>query len=375
MKKFLSALLAAAAAVLSHAQTPTYLHVPSPRGTRVESARWAVQQARALGYEGVVIPVGTDQIQDPLKTDWSGFSATVNDALTAGLRVHLRLLQNVPVKAYQNGVVVGQTAWVTRYNGGKTWSQPFRPPLTVCPFISKLVWQRATDILVDACAAHHLNPSLVASEELTNEPGIRGAGGSYFGSSFAEGVWPAGAEGSIEPYFWSMLRLLRYSYSSRGIPTYAVTLEGTAGAAGDTELSCVVGPDALRVSQGCTGWGFNRYASSAAASPVLAAQYWSSRATAQISRMRRNPLIANRPLFNTEFGMKNSNALMVGLSEDVSVSDYRCAVMRAQRSLPGVGGGWFLSISTNSLGSGYQLFDAQGFAIGGLVGPSLLGAP
>src|SRR5580765_2151076 len=100
MKRIFSFLLCIASACVVYAQNASYLHIPSPRGTRVAAARWAVKEAHLLGYEGVVIPVGTDQIQDPLKTDWSGFIATVNDALDDGLRVHLRLLQNVPVRAY-----------------------------------------------------------------------------------------------------------------------------------------------------------------------------------------------------------------------------------------------------------------------------------
>ena len=170
-----------------------------------------------------------------------------------------------------------------------------------------------------------------------------------------------------------MLRSLRYSYSARGIPTYAVTLEGEAGSIGQTELDCVIGPDALRVSQGCTGWGFNRYATVPCSSPYLEATSWTNRALVQIARMRLNPLIGSKPLFNTEFGMKNSSALITTLDDSFSIVDYRRAVMRAQRSLPGiVGGGWFLAISTNSLGSGYQLFNADQSAVIGLVGPSFL---
>jgi hypothetical protein len=370
--KTVTLLFSLTSAAISFAQTPTYLHVPAPRGTRVQMARWAVQRADSLGYEGVVIPVGTDQIQDPLRTDWSGFSATVNDALDAGMKVHLRLLQNVPVRAYQNGVAVGPSAWVTRYNGGVSWSQPYRPPLAICPYISKLVWQRATDILYDACVARRLNPARYASEELANEPGIRGAGGAYFGDSFANAIWPAAPEGSIEPYFWKMLRTLRYSYTARGIPTFAVTLEGTHGAVGDIELASVTGFDAQRVSEGCSGWGFNRYATSASRTPYLAASWWSARANDQVSRMRKHPLIGSKLLFNTEFGMKNSSALMTGLSDDVSIADYRLAILGAQRSLGGVvASGWFLAISTNPLGSGYQLFNADGSAVGGFVGPAV----
>jgi hypothetical protein len=336
-------------------------------------AEWAVAEAQLLGYEGVVISAGTDEIQDPLSTDWSGFTDTVTQALRAHLKVHLRLLQNVPVTAYHNGIAMGPSAWVTRYNGGVSWSQPYRPPLAVCSYISKLVWQRATDILYNACVANHLDPSKVASEDLANEPGIGGAGGPYYGTSFSTGVWPTGAEGFIEPYFWSMLRLLRYSYTARGIPTFAVTLEGTAGSVGDVELSCVAGPDALRVSQGCTGWGFNRYAS-LSGSPFLSARAWSSRFNAQVARMRANPLIGAKRLFNTEFGLKNSSVLISGLSSDVSIADFRNAVLSAQRSSTGVvGAGWFLAISTNSLGSGFQLFDANESEVGGLVGPALLG--
>jgi hypothetical protein len=349
------------------AQTPSYLHVPAPRGARVNLARWAIQQAYALGYEGVVIPVGTDQIQDPLKTDWSGFTAAVNDALKDGLKVHLRLLQNVPVKAYLNGVCIGPTVWVTRYNTGQTWNQPFRPPLALCPWIAKLVWQKATDILYQACIQNQLDPTICASEELTNEPGIRGAGGAYTGDSFSSGSWPALPDGTIEPYFWTMLRKLRYSFSSHGIPTYAVTLEGTAGQTGQTELNSIIGEDAQRVTEGCTGWGFNRYETVPAMTPQLAAQDWESRALAQIKRMRANSLIGNKPLFITEFGMKETKALMTGGS---SAAQYRQAVLLIQRSTPGViGGGWFLSISTNSLGSGFNLFNEDETPVGLPVGP------
>ena len=291
-------------------QTPTYLHVPSPHGSKVSLARWAVQEAHQLGYEGVVIPIGTDEIQDPTKTDWSGFTQTVNDALANGLHVHLRLLQNVPVLAYQNGAPMGPSVWVTRYNKGVSWQKPFRPPLSVCPYIAQLIWQPATDILYKSCLAHNLNPTKYASEELANEPGIGGAGGPYAGSSFETASWPAGAEGTIEPYFWTMLRSLRYSFTARGIPTYAVTLEGEAGSVGQTELNCVVGADAERVSQGCTGWGFNRYATVPSSNPEYAASTWTLRANAQITRMRLNPLIGNKPLFLTEFGMQNSASLM-----------------------------------------------------------------
>ena len=197
MKKLFTLLSAIAIVTFARGQVPTYLHVGTPRGSRVSMVRWAVSEAHALGYEGVVIGVGTDQIQDPLKTDWSGFSETVNDALNCGLHIHLRLLQNVPVKAYSNGVYIGPSAWVTRYNSGVSWPQPFRPPLSVCPYIAALVWQRATDILHDACIAHGLDPSKWCSEELTNEPGIGGAGGPYYGDSFSTGVWPAGSQGTI----------------------------------------------------------------------------------------------------------------------------------------------------------------------------------
>ncbi len=367
---FVSILIGWAMSLL--AQTPSYLHIPAPRGPRVGLARWAVHEARSLGYEGVVIPVGTDQIEDPLATDWSGFTATVNEALADGLRVHLRLLQNVPVRAYRNGASVGPTVWVTRYNAGKTWGQPFRPPLAVCSWIAKLVWQRATDILWQACLQHQLDPTLYASEELANEPGVRGAGGAYSGDSFAVGTWPGAADGTIEPYFWTMLRKLRYSFSAHGIPTYAVTLEGTAGQVGQTEIDSIVGPDAQRVADGCSGWGFNRYETVPASSPSLAAQCWQSRALTQIQRMRANPLIGAKPLFNTEFGMRASAALMTG---PYSASQYRQAVLQVQRKTPGiVGGGWFLSVSTNSLGAGFNLFNSDETPVGISVGP-LVTAP
>ena len=353
------------------AQTPTYLHIPAPRGSRVSLARWAIHEAHLLAYEGVVVPVGTDQIQDPLTTDWSGFTATVNDALKDGLKVQLRLLQNVPVKAYQNGVYIGPTAWVTRYNAGQTWTQPFRPPLAVCPCIAKLVWQRATDILFQACIQNQLDPTLYASEELTNEPGIRGAGGAYSGESFGTGIWPNLPDGTIEPYFWTMLRKLRYSYSAHGIPTYAATLEGTAGPVGQTEINSIVGVDAQRVAEGCTGWGFNRYESVPASCPIVAAQCWESRAVAQMKRMRANPLIGNKPLFNTEFGMRNSSTLMAG---PYTVSQYRAAVLQVQRTTPGmVGAGWFLSVATNSLGAGFNLFNLDETPVGQPVGPLVSG--
>lgn len=354
-------------AVYAFGQTPTYLHIPSPRGSRLPLARWAVQEAHLLGYDGVVVPVGTDQIEDPLSTDWSGFTAVVNDALSSGLKVHLRLLQNVPVKAYFNGVYVGPSAWVTRYNGGQTWSQPFRPPLAVCPWIAKLVWQKATDILYQACIQNELDPTLYAGEELTNEPGIRGAGGAYSGESFASGSWPNAPDGTIEPYFWTMLRKLRYSYSARGIPTYAVTLEGSAGQVGQIEINSILGEDAQRVSEGCTGWGFNRYETVPAATPQLAAACWQSRAIAQIQRMRLNPFIGNKPLFNTEFGMQNTPSLMTGA---YPLSAYRGAVLQALRKTPGLaGGGWFLSISTNSLGTGFNLFNPDETPVDLPVGP------
>jgi hypothetical protein len=322
-----------------------------------------------LGYEGVVIPIGTNQIQDPISTDWSGFAATVDDALKDGLKVHLRLLQNVPVKAYKNGVAIGPSAWVTRYNGGHSWTQPYRPPLTVCPFIAKLVWQRATDILYNACIANGLDPALYGSEELSNEPGIGGVGGPYAGDSFEKGIWPSGAEGTIEPYYWTMLRKLRYSFSSRGMATYAATLEGTAGTVGQTELNSVIGVDAQQVSEGCTGWGFNRYESVPASTPLLAAQYWSLRAATQIARMRANPLIGKKPLFNTEFGMKLSKSLMTGsFSADV----YRRAVLGAQRATSGiVGSGFFVSVATNSMDSVDALFSADETPFGGVVGPGV----
>ena len=357
---------------LAIAQTPSYLHVPAPRGSasRVALSRWAVSEAHQLGYEGVVIPIGTDSIQDPLSTDWSGFTATVNDALGDGLKVHLRLGQNVPVTAYANGIPTGATAWVTRYNAGKSWSTPMRPPLGVCPFISKLVWQKATDILYVACIAHQLDPTLYASEELTNEPGVKGAGGAYSGTSFSKGAWAQLPEGTIEPYFWAMLRTLRYGYSSRGIPTYAVTLEGTAGTVGQTELDSITGADAQRVSQGCTGWGFNRYETTPESTPGAAAVAWSQRAAAQIFRMRENPLIGAKPLFNTEFGMKDASYLMTG---PYSSAQYRMAVLGAQRRQSGiVGGGWFLSVSTNSLGSGFNLFNSDETPVSGLVGPAIV---
>jgi len=370
MKKQIIILTAIAIASLGFPQTPTYLHVPAPRGTKVAAAQFAVAEASLLGYDGVVIPVGTDEIQDPLTTDWSGFAESVDEALRFRLKVHLRLLQNVPVRAFSNGVAIGPSAWVTRYNNGVTWNAPFRPPLSVCPYIAKLVWQRATDIACAECVNAGLNPVNYISEELTNEPCVGGAGGPYAGTSFATGVWPSLPQGTIEPYFWKMLRTLRYSYSSHGIPTYAATLEGTAGTVGQTELNCLAGDDAARVSAGCTGWGFNRYASVPCSSPSLEAASWSNRAQAQITRMRLNPLIASKPLFITEFGMKNSSSLMTG---PYSVCEYRRAVLNAERSLPGViGGGWFLSISTNTLGLGYQLWNSDQSVVDDLVGPNRL---
>lgn len=359
---------------LAAAQTPTYLHIPAPKG-RQSLALWAIDQAKSNGYDGVVLPVGTDRIQNPdagYSVTWADFDACAKECARLRLRIFLRLLQNVPAYAYSNGVRIGPSAWATKYNGGKTWDTPNRPPAALWSLIPKKIWSPALGYVWNAYKAKGLDATAYIACELTNEPGIGGQGGPYVGSSkpsYPGSGWPSAPEGTIEPEFARMLRVMRYAFPARGCRTFAVTFEGQHGDASANEVASVdpANTDWQQIAAGCSGFGFNRYMTVPASSPDAAANIWRTREQAEVELLRSNPLIAGKSLFLTEFGMSADPRLRNG---DGSLADYRTEIVRTQRQLSNiVGAGLYTSVSTNSKTSGFELWDALKQPIGGIVRP------
>lgn len=364
--------LAGCLAGLSWGQTPSYLHVPAAKG-RLQQALWCIDQAKALGYEGVVLPVGTNSIQDPDRTDWSAFESAVREAARLGLRLHLRLMQDVPVSTFSGGVRTGDSAWVTRFNGGVSWSTPFRPPLTVCAAIAQRVWQVALDRALAVYGSLGLaGPALISLEE-TNEPGVGGAGAAYSGTSTFASVSAAGAQGFIEPEFWAMLWELQSHFDPRGCRLYAVTFEGQQSdndrdgrvdAQVEIDSVCGVYAQAVLMDPKVRGVGFNRY-SVPASSVSACGSSWGYREDWEARHLRANPLLRGKGLFVTEFGV--SSRSVAG-----RVDLYRLAVLRRQRASVGLdGGGMFLSLSTNALNRGFELWGSDLGVVGGFVGPGV----
>jgi hypothetical protein len=391
---------------LEQRETPalSYLGIPVPKGAYLPKALWSIDEAKRDGWDGVETGIGT--YNDPDNIDMSGLQAAAELAAKDKLRMHLRLLQAVDAEQKINGSFQ-PSKWAVRYNGGEAWSQPYRLPKSVAVEAAKRVWQKAIDTVVLAYKSAGLEPTQYVSAEGMNEAGIGGANGpglgrwsalrgpydafkhtwkdylsshnssdyerakSDFLKIFPESLWNNDKpleEGSIEPDFFTELRSMLAVLDDRGIKIYPLTLEGEYGKVGQHEIDSYTGPDVAWIaSKYGNRAGFNRFMTSPAATPDECGENYAARAHYQIDRMRKNPFLSG-DLFNTEFGMENLPSSITG---NYDIAEGRQAILTRQRNLEGiVGGGFFISISTNKLASGFNLFDDNQQPIGKFaVGP------
>lgn len=332
----------------------SYFILPSPKERRA-LVLWGIAEAVRLGYEGVTFEIGTDAIQNPGTTDWGDFSTCVAAAAAAGLYLRLRGQLNVPRYAYSKGAVTGPSSWVTLYNSGVVWPEPFRPPIAVAKRIASLVWDRAWALAAAAYKAKGHDPLAYIPFEGANEPGIRGAGGAYSGSSFGSATWPSGPDGFIEPYFFAMLRAAIEETAIPATQIWPITLEGQYGAAAVNEMQCMVGSDAMAILARCPRLFTNKYCPSVS-SADQAGSVWQTRWQAQVANVQNHLLKSfghTVPLQVMESGFD----LAYAKGNTVFAAEARQSVLLAARGV--VDAGIFCAVNTNELTQDFNLFNAS----------------
>jgi hypothetical protein len=380
--------------------TPTYLHV--------NTADEVIRAAIAAKYDGVI--AGVTSSSNPAKHDWTGFTAVVTAAASAGLKLHVRLSCAGASAKNSDG---SASYWAVKYNKGQTWATPHRLPLPVAIGYATEYQTKAVLIVKQIWEAYKRDLADVSAEG-GNEAGIGGANcaclgnwsalrdlynvsfknawtrfqktgahsdflaaRNYYLQVFPESFWPKGVnhptpEGFVELAYWKMLRaeLDIVSEAAPWLKVFPYSNEGAVGTPGQTEIDSYVGPDASAMSVRFDRRnGFNRYMNTASKTADDCGVHFAQMAVYQASRMSRNPL-QNGEKFCTEFGMSSKSSLRLW-SSPTSLADGRQSVIGAQRGLTCiVGAGVYRARRDDPLSTEFPIQNNDGSAIGGfLVGP------
>lgn len=365
-----------------------YLTAPDAEGKTLAPAIEVTRLAAQHGYNGVSLGIGIQRFDDPAHVDLSGVKAVTRAAMQAKLKyICWRLDLKIPATQ----------AWANKYNGGRLWELPNRPPEGTWPRISQ-IWQAARDASAAECKKAGRDPSQVLSFVLTNEPGIGGLGGpskgawSVVGKQYSRyqkshdkddflAVFPEWAwgkpEGAIEPGFWKMLRALRRPLKLNA-RTYAVSYEGAESSIA-AQSSSTSGADAQWVLANSNGVALNMFSPEAnpkhgePLAPAQAALAFAQRLRSVLSVLRSNPLLAKERVLLTEF-----NISLPRIPQGGDPFLYRMHLLRTVMGYPGIdGGAMFTAYSRDPTSTSFPLFKREGSVyepIGShAVGPAYLG--
>lgn len=348
-----------------------YLTAPDAEGKTLDAAIEVTRLAAQHGYNGVSLGIGIQRFEDPSHVDLSGVKAVTQAAMRAKLKyLCWRLDLKIPITQ----------AWADKYNGGRLWELPNRPPEGTWPRIAQ-IWQAVRDTSAAECKRAGRDPSQVLTFVLTNEPGIGGLGGpskgawSVVGKTYSKyqksgdradflQVFPEWAwgkpEGYIEPGFWKMLRELRKGVKL-GARTYAVSYEGAESSIA-AQASSSSGTDARWVFANSDGYAFNIFSPEAnpkhgdSLAPAQAALAFSVRLKRLLGTLKSNPVLSKERILLTEFNI-SLNRIPKGGDPFL----YRMHLLRTVLGYPGIdGGAMFTAYSRDPTSTSFPLFTRSG---------------